>query len=235
MTGLIRKATLLVVLGLVASVSLAAAGIPVPANCSIPAYCDLGGTDIATISNGANLSIMDVATGGLPDPIVSFTGVIRDVSNYPVVNMVVACSFNTDVRIGNAFPGYVSCQCVETLTDGSGVATFHVPGGGRNTTGGLSYTGANVVTWYAYNCGSTTVLATTHVATYDENGAATNPGVEVTDLSAWGVDFTKRLVPGRPLMRRSDFSHSGSIDVVDLSKWGQVKNSLKSKYNTFCI
>jgi hypothetical protein len=216
MTGVVRKATFLAVLGLAATMSVAMAGVPDPAHCTIPAYADLGGC------NGS----------AVPDPTVGFSCTIRDIGNLPVVNQLVSIQFGAQVKIYNyAFPGFVSCQCVEGTTDVNGVATFHVPGAGLNSTGQLTNTGLNAATWYAWNCGSTTVLGTSHVSVYDENGGLSTRGVEVTDLSAWGADYNHRNDVGRPFMYRSDFNRApagGTLEVVDMSKWGAVKNGGKS-------
>jgi len=207
MTGVVRKATFLAVLGLAAAVSVATAGVPDPADCTIPSYVDLGGCDGA----------------GAVDPRVFFTCTIRDIGNLPVANQLVAVSFTNHVKIFNAFPGFVSCQCVEATTDLSGVATFRVPGGARNTAGGGTFTGASSATFYAWNCGSTTVLGTAHVAAFDENGGTgVTKGVDITDLGSWVADYNNRLVP--PVMHRSDYNHSGAVDIVDLSFWVGIYN-----------
>jgi hypothetical protein len=62
---------------------------------------------------------------------------------------------------------------------------------------------------------------------FDENGAATNPGVEVTDLSALISDIGKQPLQG--YRGRSDFSHSNTLDVVDLSKFLSRIGSTNSK------
>lgn len=218
MTGVVRKATFLAVLGLAAVVSVAMAGVPDPAHCTIPTYVDLGGC------NGS----------AVVDPNVYFEVTVRDLANVPVANQLVACSFNTDVRIYNAFTGFVSCQCVEATTNLSGVARFYVPGAGKNASGGASFPGTSAATFYAWNCGSTTVLGTSHVAVFDENGGVTTKGVEITDLSSWVNDYVNRAIP--PVKRRSDFNHSGVLDIVDLSTWVHiyVLNGSKFSCGTLC-
>lgn len=207
MTGVVRKATFLAVLGLAAAVSVATAGVPDPAHSSIPSYVDIGGCDGA----------------GAVDPRVFFTCTIRDIGNLPVANQLVAVSFNNDVKIFNAFPGFASCQCVEATTDINGVATFHVPGGARNPAGGASFTGASAATFYAWNCGSTTVLGTAHVAAFDQNGGNNvAKGVDITDLGSWVADYNAAGVP--PVKRRSDYNHDGVVGIVDLSFWVGIYN-----------
>ena len=220
MTGMVRGAVLSVVLGLAVTVS--ATGGPVPDPCAhstIPAYVDLGGCDVS----------------GRADSTISFSVSIRDLGNFPIANQPVACSFSADVRIYDSSPGFASCQCVEARTDINGVATFHVQGAGRNTNGGASFTGASAATFYAWNCGSSTVLCTpAHVTTYDENGGVGTKGVEITDLSAWAADYINRSVP--PVKRRSDFNHNGAVEIADLSYWVRVFLSGQSRYpcGTLC-
>jgi hypothetical protein len=218
MTGVVRKATFLAILGLAALVSVAAAGVPDPAHCTFPTAIDLGGC------NGS----------AVVDPNVFFTVTVRDIGNFPVANQLVAVGFNNDVKIFNAFPGFVSCQCVEATTDLSGVATFHVPGSGRNSNGVAGFTGAAAATFYAWNCGSSTVLGTANVSVFDQNGFVSTKGVEITDLGAWVADYNARATP--PVKFRSDYNHSGAVDIVDLSFWVRVYNSQASKFScgTLC-
>jgi hypothetical protein len=223
MTGVIGGAVLSAVLGVTMAVCVARAGIPPdPCGlCTFPAYVDLGACDVS----------------GQPDTTVTFRVRLRDIGNFPLVNYPVTCTFDSDVRIYNLTQGLVSCQCVEIRTDVNGIATFCVPGAGRNTDGGASFTGASAAMISVGNCGSPIQgLGTAHVATYDENGGVTTKGVEVTDLAAWGADYYQRLAPGRPFMYRSDFSHNGTLEVLDLAKWGTMNGRGKSKFScgTFC-
>jgi hypothetical protein len=238
MTGVIRKATFLVALGLVAAVMVATAGVPSPGNCTFPTYIDLSSCDgSGNVNPAANFP---------------FQVTIRDIGNFPVVNQLVAVGFaaKADVKCYGAFPGWVSNQCAEAIavTDVNGVANFRsIPGAGYNTTGNYlvgatTYTGENAATFYAGNCGGA-VLGTAHVCVFDENGvalpvAAGNPTITATDLSAWGADYKLEkgpTPPGRPLMYRSNFNHSAPLLVsghyellssADLSLWGAVKKTV---------
>jgi len=214
MTGVVRKATFLAILGLAALVSVAAAGVPDPAHCTFPTYVDLSGC------NGS----------GVVDPTIGFSVTIRDIGNFPVANQIVAVGFNNDAKIFNAFPGFSTCQCAEATSDLSGVATFHVPGGGR----GGAFLGTNAATFYAWTCGSSTVLGTAHVTTFDENGGVATKGVDITDLGAWVNDYNARATP--PVRYRSDFNHSGAVDITDLGAWVRVYNAQTSKFScgTLC-
>lgn len=204
MTGLIRKATLLVVLMLVAAVSVATAGVPDKNFCTTPAYIDLVG-----------------CTGTTPDPIGTFTVRIADLGNFPVANQLVTVSFNNQVAIYDVQPGFVSCQNVSATTNILGIATFCIAGAGNNTNGLGTWTGANAASFYIGNCGEV-LIRTAHVTTFDQGGFLGSPGVGVTDLSALGADFN--LAGGRPLVQRSDFDHSGATGVLDISYWGRVFN-----------
>jgi hypothetical protein len=206
------RAVAAAVLGLAAAVAVAGAGVPNP-NIVYPTYADLGACSLA----------------GQPDPMVSFAVTLRDFGNFPVANSLVTCTFDADVTIYHAIPGtFDYCPCIEVFTDLNGVATFHVPGAGRNTNGGAGSTGASAARFGIGNCGGDVLLGTAHVTTFDENGGATTQGVEITDLAAWGADYNLRLT--RPLRYRSDFNHSGVLDIVDLSYWGRVFNAGGSRF-----
>jgi len=213
MTGVVRKATFLAVLGLAATISVAAAGIPVPANCHIPTGIAVGGCDGL----------------GTVDPNIYFSVTIHDISELPVVNQLVACQFNSDLRIYDAFPGFSSCQCVEATTDANGVATFYVPAGGKNPNGVPGFTGALAATFYGWNCGNVLIIGQSNVATYDENGGVSTKGVDITDLGAWVADYNARATP--PTKYRSDFNLGGGVDIVDLSFWVRVYNTNASKFS----
>jgi len=202
MTGLVRKATLLVVLGLVAAVCVATAGIPYVPNCTIPAYINLVGC------NGV----------GVVDPYGAFIVTVKDIGNFPVIGSVVSVSFNTDVKIyDGGFPEFVSCQVAQAVTNVSGVATFAgIPGAGR---GGV-YTGAAAAAISADGYS----LGTAHVSTPDENGGGSGTlGVEIGDLGAWATDYKNAASP--PVMRRSDFNNLGTVEIGDLGRWATIYKS----------
>jgi hypothetical protein len=214
MTGLVRKATLLAVLGLVVTSAVALAGVPSPANCVRPAYIDLVGCNPAPTQ----------------DPYGTFSVLVRDLANNPISGCPVVVTFNNDVRIYTVIPGLIVAgpapRTVTAISDLSGYAWFSVSGAGQNTNGSnTTNTGANAATFSV--CGYP-LSGTAHVCTFDENGVLTTKGVEITDLAAWGADYNARLVPGRPMMYRSDFNHGGTLEIVDLATWGKVKNAGKS-------
>jgi len=206
MTGVIRKAALLVALGLVVATG-AMAGIPNADNCTVPAWIDVVG----------NL-------GGVPDPFGTYTVVVNDVGGFPVPNSVVTIDFAgaTDIRLCTdvAPDGQVNTCNIATVTaDGSGVATFIVCGGALNGSG-LATGGV---------CGSVVVRADGYLignisaAVYDENGAVSGgAGVTGGDDSAWQSDMGLYggLAACDPLFKaRSDFTHEGEITGADRSYW----------------
>ena len=222
MTGVIRKAAFLAALGLVVAVSVATAGIPSPANSSVPAFVDL---------------VSCSSVGALP-PYTKYqaTITVRDIGNFPVVNSKVSLHFCTDVRIYSTIPGGTVVCPVYThtaVTDANGQVTVEIPGAGFNTNGtSVGTNGLNCVSWYA----DTYLLGTSSVATYDEDGATllTRQGVAGSDLISWIADKTGLPYVYRP---RSDFNHLGSVDGADLILWIQYKTSLPayiSSCGTLC-
>jgi hypothetical protein len=201
MTGLVRKASLLAVLGLMAA-SVALAGIPDPTQCTIPTYIDLVACN----------------TSAVPDPYGLFTVTVNDAAGNPVEGCEVAVVFNTDLKVYNAIPGLtVDCTArkVVAVSDASGVATFTMRGAPMNATGNPVGSGANGATIYACEI----ALGQATVAVFDENGAVLTTGISGTDLSAWLADFGKQGIIG--YKGRSDFDHNGAISGVDLSFWLQ--------------
>lgn len=200
MTGLVRKASLLAVLGLLAA-SVAVAGVPDPTQSTIPAYIDLV-----------------ACSGGVPDPYGLFTVTVNDAAGNPVEGCEVAVVFNSDLKVYDVIPGLV-VDCagnkVVAISDASGVATFTITGATINATGNPVGSGANGATIYACEV----ALGQATVAVFDENGAVLTTGISGTDLSAWLADFGKQGVIG--YKGRSDFDHNGAISGVDLSFWLQ--------------
>jgi membrane-associated protease RseP (regulator of RpoE activity) len=79
MTGSVRKATLLVVLGLVAVAAVAAAGIPDPAQSLKPTYIDLMG-----------------CKAGVPDPYGAFTVTVNALNDVPTLNTLANLTLSED-------------------------------------------------------------------------------------------------------------------------------------------
>src|SRR5262245_11631719 len=160
MTGLVRRATLLTVLGLMA-VSAASAGVPNAANSSRP--------------NAVVLVTKDPALPlAAPAGLATFT--IRDAANNPVPNSVIVINAagcpGTEIRLSSNQPHagvFVNCaaKTVSAVTNASGVATFRLLGR-IGTHPGFAAGKATL-------CGSVAAdgvaLGAINVAVADQNGA----------------------------------------------------------------
>lgn len=208
MTGLVRKATLLVVFGVLAA-SAAMAGIPSQANSTLPQYLDV---------YGCKLGVVDPLAGAVQNKVI-----VRDIGNFPVVNENVCITFCSDVKLFNAVPGHaeltVTCGSPTKIcgvTDINGAVTFFLIGSTINTNGVAAGAGAGCATIAVGDgggAGSFTAPAT--VTVFDENGAVGVKGVEGGDIAAWLGDFGKKTTIG--YKGRSDFSHNALIEGADLS------------------
>jgi len=198
MTGLVRKATLLTLFGVLAA-SAAMAGVPSSANSTKPTFIRLTGSKT-----------------GVADPVGQFTVTVRDLANNLIANSVVVVDFSSCVRIRVAssqpFAGLTVDNALRTVrasTNGSGVATFRIVGGSCNA-GNQSGSGAGCSRIYADGV----LLGPVTVAAYDQDGVG---GVTLSDLSAWGGDFLSGTYYGR-----SDYDGNGIVNLSDLSNWGGV-------------
>lgn len=193
MTGLVRKAILLSV-GAMLVAGAAYASVPCASCSTLPAGIRLVGT-----------------TGGVADPLGTFTVTVRDLANNLIANSSVVIDFtgNTpDIRIQSSQPAAgltVDCgtKTVRALTNASGVATFTIVG--RSTSGAFS--GFLLGAIYADGV----LLGNRTVAAYDQDGAG---GLGANDLSAWLSDFGAGNLAGR-----SDYDFSSSLGANDLSSW----------------
>jgi hypothetical protein len=200
MTGLVRKATLLAVLGLLAA-SVAVAGVPDPGQSIVPTYIDLV-----------------ACNGGVIDPYGAFTVTVNDAGGNPVQGCVVKIVFADDLYIYDAITGLtVDCgeNSVSAVSDLNGVANFNIPGATINSNGVAAGSGANGATIYACEIS----LGQATVCVFDEGGALGTLGVAANDLAGWLGDFGKQGTIG--YKGRSDFNHDGAIAANDLAKWLQ--------------
>lgn len=218
MTGVIRKATLLVVaLGLVAA-SAAVAGIPNAANCTVPAFVKVVGTRV-----------------GVPDPVGTYSVTVRDIGNFPVAGSVVSLDFTscTDMKLCQAANVICTPAQITVTADGSGVATFIVVGGGLCPGGAFAGVGLGCVTVRADGY----IIGTASANVYDLNGAlvgAGKNGVLITDLPLFLADWAGGAGPYKA---RSDFNQSGSLAITDLPPWLAVwgpANSSGGCATTYC-
>jgi hypothetical protein len=200
MTGLVRKATLFAVCGLLAA-SAAFASVPSPANSTVPPCISLVGDDGAGTIDGDG----------------EFTVTVRDLANFPINNSLVVVDLSNCsglVLCDNNELGFtVDCgtQTVRGFTGAGGTITFRVKGHANNS-------GGNVAPYSAYNCARIfadgVLLGSPSVAAYDHDGS----GMGAADLSAWLGDFFGGNDPSR-----SDYDCTGSpLGASDLSRWLDV-------------
>jgi len=218
MTGLVRKATLLAVCGLLVMAATALAGIPDPAHCTKPAFIKVVGL-----------------AGAVPDARGTFTINIKDVGGFPVVNSLVMLDFSacTDLKLCKTASDSIDCptKVVWKRTDASGNATFTVIGGAINT-GAVAGPGAGCVTMKA----DYVTIGTATAVDFDENGAlgGSNNGVTASDFVPLLKDWGSGTYYGR-----SDFNLSGppiitAADFVPWLKcWGDG-SSLNGCTTTYC-
>lgn len=167
-----------------------------PARCHVP--------KLIPIVGGSN---------GVADPAGRFAVEVRDFSDYPKDGALVVIDFSdcTDLRLASTAPSGCWSDCASstfrTFTDATGTAWLCVAGAGRNR-GGEPGAGAHAAHVFADGVR----LGDATVAIYDQNGAVSEPGLEVTDLTAMMRDMGTGWYFGR-----SDYNGDGVIDVVDLS------------------
>jgi len=224
MTGLVRKATLLTLSGMLAA-SAAMASVPSSANstigysfCSSPTQCGIYLTGSKT---------------GTADPAGQFAITVRDLANNLIANSTVVVDFSNCVRYraSNAqlFAGLTVDNLGRTVranTNGSGVATFRIIGGSCNVPPG-AMSGSPVSSGCARIYADGVLLGSVHVATIDEDGVS---GVGGNDLAALSGD-----VFGYPAdannVQRSDFDFNSTLNGNDLAKFSSLlfaANSLSS-------
>jgi hypothetical protein len=216
MTGLVRKATLLSVCGLLGA-SAVMAGVPNAGNSSIGSGIILVGT-----------------AGGVADVKGQKLIVVRDALNQPVQNSTVTINFSaaangSDIRLCSTQPfAGVGVSCgnkeVVALTDATGTATFRVVGHALNPGGGTPGAPAP-----GFGAGAATVkadgvsLGTLTVATADENGAQ---GCNTVDLALMLNDnFSDVPATAANERGRSDYNADGKVNVVDVALFLNIKNA----------
>ena len=216
MTGLVRKATLIAVGGLLVA-GAAFASVPSPTNSSAPAC-------VALVGN----------SGGVIDAAGQFTVTVKDIANLPINNSLVVVDFSGASGLtlcsNGAFAGVtIDCgtQTARAFTGPGGTVTFRIAGHANNV-------GGNVAPYASYNDGKIfadgVLIKSPTINAYDHDGN----GVGGPDLSAWLGDFFGGNNPSR-----SDYDCSGGVGGPDLSAWlgvffgsGSVTNCPAS--NTQC-
>jgi len=226
MTGLVRKATLLTLSGVLAA-SAAMAGVPSSANSTI-------GYSFCSSPTQCGIYLVGSKTG-TADPAGQFAITVRDLANNLIANSTVVVDFAQCVRYraSNAqlFAGLTVDNIGRTVraqTNGSGVATFRIIGGGCNVPpGGNTVGGSPISGSCARIFADGVLLGTVKTATPDEDGVA---GVGGNDLAALSGDVVG--YPGDAAnVQRSDFDFNAVLNGNDLAKFSALlfaANSLTS-------
>ena len=202
MTGLVRKATLFAVCGLLAAGS-AFASVPSPANSVCPPCFSLVGSDGVAIDGDGEFCVT-----------------VRDLANLPINNSLVvvdlsACS-GLQICDNNESGFTVDCgtQTVRGFTGVGGVICFRIKGHANN--GPIGDTSPV----NPYNCAKIyadgVLLCSPSVSAFDHDGNGMGPA----DLSCWRGDFFSAGNP--PGASRSDYNCSGDVGPADLSRWLDV-------------
>ena len=195
MTGLIRKATLIVV----------ALAVPGAAMASPPNW--------ATSSIPSQISLVGVTGACVPDPAGTVTFIIRDANNTPLAARKVLIDFSAcaDVALGSG-PGVACPSTVSGVTDGFGRVDITVAGFGNGTGPPRAANPCATVTVFHGSTGFP--FPNLSVSTFDRDGMR---GVGASDLSLVIRDFLDNPEAGR-----SDFNGDGHVGGEDLSLWISV-------------
>ncbi len=175
----------------------ALADIPEPYKWTIPSYIDVvgRGPDGAPDLTRGTFVIIARDQGGNP------------MGGLPVTVSLAAC---TDIRIDSQqwAPLTVDCatKSVTGVTAADGTVTFCIVGAATNQ-GGANGAGAGGACVY----GAGSLMATMTATVFDQNGAVTNPGVELTDAMAMMRDWGSGNYYGR-----SDYDHDGLLGLSDM-------------------
>lgn len=196
MTGLVRKATLISVCGLLAA-SAAFASVPDPTQCLFPSHINMAGND---------------GTSG--DASVQFTVTVKDLAGNAIPNSVVVVDLSgaLDLLFCEDQLGNSTSDCptmtVRQNADAGGVATFRIIGGA---------TQANPLGSPAGHCkiyADGVLLTTIDCGAYDLDNAT---GVGGADLAGWLDDFGN----GNNALR-ADYDGDANVGGADLASWLDV-------------
>ena len=197
MTGLVRKATLLSVCGLLAA-SVAIAAVPDPTQSTCPVHINAVGND-----------------GTAGDPYGNFCVTVRDLAGQIIVGSIVVVDFNdcTDLKFCTDQLGNSTADCptntVRKASDGTGNACFSIVGGSdlAQVLGDPDGSPLGCVKIFADGV----LLCSLNAGTPDLDD---NSGVGGGDLSLWLGDFGGGLNPPR-----SDYDGDATVGGGDLSQW----------------
>jgi hypothetical protein len=206
MTGLVRKATLFAMCGLLAA-GVAMAHVPDPTKCECPpdGWIYVVGHD-----------------GNCNDGVGAFCVTIRDFNQLPIENASVVIDFSAcDLQLcidqlncvdpDPLRPTFVDCnsQTVRRLTNAAGQACFSISGKSRD---GLGCGGAAPGCVKVYADG--VFICALSAPTFDLVNDADGSGLGAGDLSNW---LTLFFCGNSPI--RGDYICDGSVGADDLSKW----------------
>ncbi len=225
MTGLVRKATLFSVCGLLAA-GVALADVPDPVNSSVVVTFE------SQPLNGVYLGGHDGA--GTPDPSSEVLVTVKDLANNPIMGSIVVIDFSgcNDVHLCNTqVDGSIADCATKTArmsTDVLGQAHFKLVGWGDHVAS-LNGSPLGAVNIYAdgvnlYQPGSDNPNGF-NAATFDLDGGS---GVGGGDLSLWLDDFGLLLAQGPA---RADYNFTGDVGGADLSIWLDYFGKLASPYS----
>ena len=206
MTGLVRKATLFAVCGLLAA-SAAMASVPSASNSDKPSCIMVVGS-----------------SGGVVDTYGDFTVVVRDLANLPINNSLVVVDFSAchGLDICQTQPGFTvtgpTTYTVRGFTDVTGTIVMRVAGHSNNGPDG-DITAAGVGCCHIYADGVDLLPAGISVSTVDHDGNGVGPA----DLTCWLGDNFGIHHGGTPQNPpSSDYDCSGDVGPADLSIWLDV-------------
>jgi hypothetical protein len=168
--------------------------------------------DAANSSVPPLITLVGLGADGSADPLGTFTAVMRDFNNVPILNSAVVLDFSRcpDIRLcADQHDPNVTVDCAAhtlwKLTNINGQATFRVVGCAANLGGTPGSTGPGLDVY-----GDGAFEGSARVAALDQNGG----GVNGVDLSLFLSDYFS----GQNYAR-SDYNGDGVIDGNDLSLW----------------
>jgi hypothetical protein len=219
MTGLVRKATLLGVCGLMAAAT-ALANVPDPAHSTCPNWLFV----VGRVNGGTNTDAVGLATV-----------TVRDFANNPIANALVKIDFSgcCDINLCSAVVAGQTVDCanrrVTGFTNNVGVFQFTILGAAKDPGnivpcappgnciyGGCGLNGVSIVA----NAGTGDVkLCNVTAVCLDLNGAATPAGSNGTSIGDVANEFNLfgARALGQPYKGRGDFNCDGNITIADVA------------------
>lgn len=213
MTGLIRKATLMTILGLLVA-EAAMAGVPSASTSIVPASMRLAVYSTAPPASGAGNAIF------------TFRITVNDGGGFPVTFTPVTIDFNgcTDLWLASVQPfAGVTIDCtthrVFASTNNLGVATFNIVGSSQNPNGAELPTSPTVAPKCAVVSASSQTLGTMEVTTLDMDNliavGSADLGSEIGD-----VLYSQTHLP--QFFARADQELDFDNDSADIGKFNDI-------------